>query len=60
MSHTLDITRLEEIFEGLEEHDMKFTQWERTFIESVHEQYQRLGKLSERQCELLEQLWLRV
>ena len=61
MSHTLDPKRLQEVFDALEEKEDKLSEWERdTFVPSVKKQWQRNGKLSERQMEILEEAYLKV
>lgn len=35
----------------------ELTPWEQNFIDSLHEQFQNKGTLSDRQCEKLEQIY---
>jgi len=58
MPHTLDVSRLAEIFDQLENDD-RLTKWERNFIESVKAQYEDGRKLSDRQLETLEQVYVK-
>jgi predicted DNA binding protein len=60
MSHTLDTDKLKEVFEGLTDKFDKLTKWEQDFVESVKEQYENKGELTERQLEFLEKIWMKV
>ena len=60
MAHTLDLERLDEVFEAIEANDKKLTTWETEFFESVQEQWKRKGKLSEKQLEVLERIYLKI
>ncbi|MBM4263926.1 MAG: hypothetical protein FJ145_21215 [Deltaproteobacteria bacterium] len=40
-----------------EQHDPKYTDWERNFIASVAKQVDQGRKLSERQIEIIERIW---
>jgi hypothetical protein len=60
MPHTLDPTRLEEVFKSIEENLDRFTQWEQRFIESTRDQFDRTGSLSDKQMEVLEKIYLKV
>jgi len=59
MSHTLQVARLPEVFQSIEENWEKLTQWEQNFVESVQDQLER-HELSERQLEVLEKIYLKV
>lgn len=43
-----------------ENRDDKLTEWEQSFIQSIREQYDRRGSLSDKQREILEKIWERV
>ena len=58
MSHTLDVKRLDEVFDELLCND-ELSKWERSFIESVKAQKDSGKKLSERQIEILEQIHIK-
>lgn len=60
MSHTLDENQLEQVFEGLQDNTHKLTPWECDRLEEWYAIWKRGGKLSERQLEILEQMWQKV
>jgi hypothetical protein len=60
MPHSLDVSRLQDVFDGLEENIEKLTKWEQNFLESVKDQWERNGTLSDSQLETLEKLWMKV
>ena len=63
MSHTLDLTRLPEIFQGLEDNVEKLNSWEQDRLEEWKAKYEASkGKWtpSERQLEIIEQMWNKV
>lgn len=61
MPHTLDPSRVEEILETIkDEHMHRLNKWETGFIESVIDQHDRMGHLSEPQMETLEKIWLKM
>lgn len=61
MGHTLDVTKLEQVFEGLRNAvPGKLTAWEMDRLEEWEALWERGVKLSERQLEILEQMWMKV
>ena len=58
--HTLNVNKLGQIFEGLEENADKLTPWECDRLEEWKTLWERDVQLSERQLEVLEQMWLKV
>lgn len=48
---------LEHMFDSLDSPSKPLTKWEADFTESVLDQYQRFGKLTERQFEILERIY---
>ena len=61
MAHTLDVNKLEEVFEGLNDAPAgKLTTWEMDRLEEWERKWRHGGTLSERQLEVLEQMWLKV
>jgi hypothetical protein len=59
MSHSLDESKLQQVFDGLRENSHKLTAWELDRLEEWEEKWTRGGKLSERQLEILEEMWLK-
>lgn len=58
MSHTWqDLSKIGEVLEELV--DKSLTSSERNLIESFSDQHSRRGSLSERQLEVLEEIWVR-
>jgi len=47
----------EEWLEACEEYAERLTKWEQDFVESLREQWDRRGSLSERQLEILERIY---
>ena len=56
---TLDPARIREVLDGLAPEQRRMSQWEQNFLDSVTEQYDSRGSLSEKQMEILERLWVR-
>jgi hypothetical protein len=56
VSHTLDVSRVPEMLEQLLSDD-RLTKWERNFCESLSAQLDEGYVLSDRQLEVLEQVW---
>jgi len=44
-------------FEALETPSKELTKWEQSFIESVRDQFERTGRLSDPQLEVLEKIY---
>lgn len=42
---------------AVNEHGVNLTDWERQFMESVTDQWDRTGRLSDRQVEILERIY---
>lgn len=60
MTHTLDVNKLEQVFEALKENVHKLNSWEVDRLEEWEPIWQRMGKLSEKQLECLEKMYLKV
>ncbi len=63
MSHSLDVSKLGEIFEGLKDNTHKLDSWQCDRLEEWSEKYERSkGKWipSERQLEVIEAMWVKV
>ena len=61
MPHSLDPARVEEILEQIEEnHIHRLSRWEASFFESVKDQHDRTGHLSEAQLDKLEEIWVKL
>jgi hypothetical protein len=60
MAHTLDTSRLKEVFDDVEANTDRLTEWERQFLESVSDQFTQRGSLSEKQLEVLERIYLKL
>jgi uncharacterized membrane-anchored protein len=60
MPHSLDKTRLAEVITACEDSLEKLSKWEQGFVASVSDQFYRTGSLSEKQCEVLEKIYLKV
>jgi len=58
--HSLDVSRLGDVFEELEENAHKLTPWECDRLEEWKNLWERDVPLSERQLETLEQMYLKV
>jgi len=50
--------KIEHWFKEIEETGVNLTKWEQDFVESVKVQYQERGKLSEKQQEILERIYV--
>ena len=51
---------LNECLEQLEVSNCPFTDWEKEFLQSASEQFERKGGLSEKQQEILEKIWEKI
>jgi hypothetical protein len=60
MSHGLDVTRLDEIFESLEENSHKLTAWENDRVPEWKALHEAGKTLSEKQLECLERMYVKV
>lgn len=60
MSHTLDVNRLQEVFDKLKENVHRLNSWEIDRLEEWEPLWQRTSKLSEKQLECLERMYLKV
>lgn len=60
MAHTLDTDKLKEVFDGITAKFEELTKWEQDFVESVKEQWEDRGELTDRQLEYLEKIWMKV
>ena len=58
MADTLDPSRLGEVIEACTENTDRLTDWERQFIESVSDQWDRRHSLSDKQREILERIYV--
>jgi hypothetical protein len=60
MAHTLDVSKLPQIFEALRENVHKLNSWECDRLEEWEQLYERTGQLSDGQLETIEQMYLKV
>jgi len=60
MPHSLDVNRLEEIFDGLEENSHKLLPWELDRLPEWRTLWERGFTLSDKQLECLERMWNKV
>lgn len=60
MAHSLDVTRLEEVFDALENNTNKLSAKQIEIVESLRGYFDRRGMLTEAQLELLEDIYLKV
>lgn len=60
MPHSLDIKRLGEVFESIDDSLHRLNDWEKNFVESLQEQFEERGTLSDRQLEILERIYGKV
>jgi hypothetical protein len=58
MSHTLDPNRLQEIWDAIEENGINLTTWEIDWIESVKPRWEKGYKLSDKEMEILERIYI--
>lgn len=54
---TKDPSIIQDWFNQIENNWYKLTKWEESFVESVQEQFQRRGSISDRQEEILERIY---
>jgi hypothetical protein len=61
MPHTLDRTRLQEVFDAIEaDEGFHLTSWEIDFFGSVRDQRNSGRPLSDKQLEIIERIYLKV
>jgi len=60
MAHTLDVSKLPQIFEELRDNLHKLNSWECDRLEEWEVLYERKGKLSDAQIECIEQMYMKV
>jgi hypothetical protein len=61
IDHTLDDSRLREVFDGLvDEYWHKLSQWEKNFVESTKDRWERTGYLHPGTVKKLEEIWVKV
>jgi hypothetical protein len=61
MAHTLDASKVGEILDAIEdEHMSRLSKWETGFIESQRDKRDRGYEMSEREMEILEQIWVKM
>ena len=61
MPHTLDVRRLAEIFEAIEDDDYRhMTSWECDFFDSIRDQWKAGRALSDKQLEILERIYIKI
>lgn len=61
MAHTLDVKRLSDVFDELNENIHKLSHWEATvFLPSVFDQWDNGATLTDKQLEVLEQLYMKI
>lgn len=56
----MDGAELDEMLGDIMHRESKLSDWEKTFIQSITEQYQRKGELSEKQLAIVEKIWNKV
>lgn len=57
---TSPMNETDQLITDCENRDDKLLEWEQGFIQSVREQFDRRGSLSEKQHETLEKIWEKV
>lgn len=60
MANTLDLSKLPQIFEALRDNVHKLNSWECDRLEEWEVQYDRTGKLSDKQLETIEAMYQKV
>jgi len=60
MPHTLDLNRIDEVYDAIEDNLEKLDKWEQKFITSTKDQWERNHKLSDGQLEHLEKIYLKM
>lgn len=60
MSHTIDPKRVGEVLQSIADNTEKLTDWERNFFESVFGQWDQHHRLSGKQMEILERIYVKV
>lgn len=60
MAHTLDVRRLDAVFEALRDNVSCLNSWECDRLEEWEAKWEKTGRLSEAQLECLEQMYLKV
>lgn len=60
MSHTLDIKKIDEVYEAIEPHMEKLSKWERDFITDTRDHWERYRSLSDGQLIHLEKIYLKI
>lgn len=60
MAHTLDVSKLGEVFQAIEENQDLLNDWETTFIDNVQRWWYNGYKLTDNQLEKLEQIYQKV
>lgn len=48
------------MLEGIEGHESELTKWENDFINSIADAFNTFGRLSDRQCEILEKIYDKI
>lgn len=60
MPHTLDVSKLPQIFEELREKQHKLNSWECDRLEEWEPEYERKGTLSDAKLACIERMYLKV
>jgi hypothetical protein len=60
MEHTLDVNKLELVFDGLCENAHKLNAWENDRLEEWYIIWKHGGTLSEKQLGCLEKMWVKI
>lgn len=60
MEHSLDVTKLEQIFDTLFENAHKLTPWEVDRLEEWHPKWKNGGTLSDKQLGCIERMYVKV
>jgi hypothetical protein len=58
--HTLDVTRIPEVLEAVKDNSDRLNDWERNFITTIADQWDRKQWLSDKQIEILEKIHVRL
>lgn len=60
MAHTLDVNKLDVVFQKLRENPERLNSWELDRLEEWEPLWERTGQLSEKQLECLEKMYIKV
>lgn len=60
MPHTLDLKRLDEVYDAIIDNFEQLSKWEQNFITNTRDQWERIHQLSDGQLEKLEQIYVKL